>query len=1462
LYIRGQLSQTIESSEPWIATLQPSNSHIGKVIVDPDSSITESVEDNNSATRALIVIDCFDSDGDGYGDPGITTNTCPDDNCPNMYNPEQGDADGDDFGDVCDNCPLIYNPGQEDLDGDDIGDSCDYIGPVWYVDTTGSDETGDGSYDYPFATIQYGIDVAVDSDTVLVHDGHYYERISFMGKSITVTSEYIVDGDTNHIINTLIDGDTSITPLQSGTGSVVVFPYSAYSNTVLCGFRIENGVTSREGGGIYITGSPKIKNCIISNNNAELGASIFCNETSPVLESCEISNNDGNGITFKQTSTGTSITNCKIEGNTGTGLSIHDQGYCEVNTSQFLNNAGDGVYAGGRPKADIPKENIVEFYDCLFEGNDSRGVKVCDYNDITLLKCKIKDNNTGGVFLCNYEAGLYFKMDSCIIEGNTAIRGGGLHSWSLSMGNVSNCIFANNVAEYGGAISLGGGFKEGSKDYGLIENCTFVNNQSSTGSAINIYYSHQPNPMSINNCIIAYNEPGEAVYSSGYPGTVPSISCTNIFSNEGGDWVGFISDQIDSNGNFSANPRFCDTVNSNFHLASNSPCAPENNSCETLTGALPVECDPICKTIHIMTSGTDSIGDGSYENPFATIQHGIDQSCDCDTVLIDPGIYSGEGNINLHTDGKKIVVKGALGADSTIIDCGGFNGFELYETFEDSTTVIEGITIQNGQYGIRHFLSSPKLIDLKIKYHAFDGIINSIEGLNTKAKAYSEMIITGCEISNNNGNGISVTAGSGNGSLRISQCVISDNSGCGVVIDAACVSHISQSTISDNSGCGVVANAIGSLISQCTITGNAGNGIFFNWILKDTFEAIDRAESRGAGVYNCTITGNSGTGISGFGEFFVYIIDGCIIQDNYGGGIWLSSPDVLLTITNSTFLGNGNSSLSNGGALYSNLLQHISISDCLFANNIAVNGGAIYAGYGTGPSAELEIYRCTFSNNHAVVGSAIRVNSSYPSSLIIDRSIIAFGVQGEAISTNPENFSSLNITCTDVFGNEGGDWVGCIVDQYGINGNILSDPLFCDTATGDFQIYNVSPCAPDSNSCDVLIGALGVGCNAGVIDEFALEGELSLSNVLNHIPTFGWSYTVPRDFVQTQFEVAVGTDNDWQYAEMWNPEPFESTDTSILYAGSELIDGQTYYVRLKLGDNGVWTDWYETSFRMNSIPSVPSLISPTDSSFTDLFPVLNLTNSTDPETDALSYFFEIWADTELLITASPLVTEQSDSTNWQCDIELIENRQHWWRARASDGYENGLWSDTWMFVVNAYNDPPSPFDLQSPANDEAISELSPTFLWNKAIDPDPTYTLNYTLYVGLDSEFNFFSQIPDISDSVHTLATELTSGAQYWWKVKVEDEYGDSAWCNTVNSFWIMKCGDANNDKTVNVSDAVYIINYVFVGGSPAPIPLESGNVNCDESVNVSDAVYIINYVFVGGSPAPCDPDGDTIPDC
>ena len=64
------------------------------------------------------------------------------------------------------------------------------------------------------------------------------------------------------------------------------------------------------------------------------------------------------------------------------------------------------------------------------------------------------------------------------------------------------------------------------------------------------------------------------------------------------------------------------------------------------------------------------------------------------------------------------------------------------------------------------------------------------------------------------------------------------------------------------------------------------------------------------------------------------------------------------------------------------------------------------------------------------------------------------------------------------------------------------------------------------------------------------------------------------------------------------------------------------------------------------------------------------------------------------------------------------------------------------------------------------------------------------------------------------------------------------------------KCGDATNNGIVNISDIVFIINYIFKNGS-APEFWEAADANCDGVVNVADPVYLIAYVFMGGA-APC----------
>lgn len=73
-------------------------------------------------------------------------------------------------------------------------------------------------------------------------------------------------------------------------------------------------------------------------------------------------------------------------------------------------------------------------------------------------------------------------------------------------------------------------------------------------------------------------------------------------------------------------------------------------------------------------------------------------------------------------------------------------------------------------------------------------------------------------------------------------------------------------------------------------------------------------------------------------------------------------------------------------------------------------------------------------------------------------------------------------------------------------------------------------------------------------------------------------------------------------------------------------------------------------------------------------------------------------------------------------------------------------------------------------------------------------------------------------------------------------------------------CGDVDGDRRTDLSDVVYLIQFIFAGG-PVPQPLTGGDVNCDGLVNITDAVYLIQYIFSGGNP-PCDTNGDDTPDC
>jgi hypothetical protein len=78
--------------------------------------------------------------------------------------------------------------------------------------------------------------------------------------------------------------------------------------------------------------------------------------------------------------------------------------------------------------------------------------------------------------------------------------------------------------------------------------------------------------------------------------------------------------------------------------------------------------------------------------------------------------------------------------------------------------------------------------------------------------------------------------------------------------------------------------------------------------------------------------------------------------------------------------------------------------------------------------------------------------------------------------------------------------------------------------------------------------------------------------------------------------------------------------------------------------------------------------------------------------------------------------------------------------------------------------------------------------------------------------------------------------------------------------------GDANSDGATDLSDAVSVLDHLFLGEDNVPC-LEAGDSNDDGAFDVSDAVYILSFLFLGGKPigppvGTCgvDPTGHSLP--
>jgi len=211
------------------------------------------------------------------------------------------------------------------------------------------------------------------------------------------------------------------------------------------------------------------------------------------------------------------------------------------------------------------------------------------------------------------------------------------------------------------------------------------------------------------------------------------------------------------------------------------------------------------------------------------------------------------------------------------------------------------------------------------------------------------------------------------------------------------------------------------------------------------------------------------------------MIEACILSNNiatgseaFGGGVFSqeSSPSFIHCI----FQGNTGGS---GGAIAASAFDAtlVTITGCVFENNTAqAYGSGLYV---SNSGCRVEIENCTFYGNHDPTNSGCVTNRS-TSVVQIDNSIIAFGTGGYgALRSSGTAETALIFTCSNIFGNELGDWTSRIISQLGTSGNISLDPQFClVTAIEPLSLHTASPCAAVNSGGCGQIGAKPVGCGA------------------------------------------------------------------------------------------------------------------------------------------------------------------------------------------------------------------------------------------------------------------------------------------------------------------------------------------------------------------------------------------------
>lgn len=107
---------------------------------------------------------------------------------------------------------------------------------------------------------------------------------------------------------------------------------------------------------------------------------------------------------------------------------------------------------------------------------------------------------------------------------------------------------------------------------------------------------------------------------------------------------------------------------------------------------------------------------------------------------------------------------------------------------------------------------------------------------------------------------------------------------------------------------------------------------------------------------------------------------------------------------------------------------------------------------------------------------------------------------------------------------------------------------------------------------------------------------------------------------------------------------------------------------------------------------------------------------------------------------------------------------------------------------------------------------------------------------------------PTPEDSIAIFRLHITANQGDYQVIYVTTLYLGSA---PINQFIR---GDANSDETVSTPDAVYILRYKFIPGSPPPSCMDAADADDNGNIDMPDAIYILKYKFIPGASPPPPP--------